>query len=427
MLGLLVSGAAAFSACTKSDATTVMNGNGEAGAAGAPNGEAGAPNGEAGAPNGDAGAPNGDAGAGGSGTPVFAGPLNPQAVIVTAAEPTAATHLLVAGTDFKTTEIASLTLATAKVDDTTVYLDGDTVATSSAGLGFAIERTNDVVHLLDGSAIKTSFDLKDLGTLKDAAIGNKAYVPLLQQSLISVLDLKAGTVSKRIDLNRYNAATDKDGSADIDSGVYDATKKIAYFVLGRIDFTSYDADFHLPCTTTKALVVGIDATTDEVVDLNGDADGEAAELSLTNPGSITLAADGSLVVVANGCYSGGKLKNNGIEVMDPTTGMSTVVYAPKTDDRLSQLILTSAPNALLGTSDSTFMPHWYKIDLSAGMLGTELMNVPDAVSFDGTNLLGVGVGGEVIKYTLATGMDSTVAAKSWAGEYSSAASTALVK
>ncbi|MEO8900877.1 MAG: hypothetical protein ABI488_04455 [Polyangiaceae bacterium] len=428
MLGLLVSGAAAFSACTTSDATTVMNGNGEAGAAGAPNGEAGAPNGEAGAPNGEAGAPNGDAGAGGSGTPVFAGPLNPQAVIVTAAEPTAATHLLVAGTEYKdSTEIASLTLATGKVDDTTVYMDGDAVATSSAGLGFAIERTNDVVHLLDGSAIKTSFDLKDLGTLKDAAIGNKAYVPLLQQSLISVLDLKAGTVSKRIDLNKYNAAADKDGSADIDAGVYDATKKVAYFVLGRIDFTSYDADFHLPCTTTKALVVGIDATTDEVVDLNGDADGEAAELSLTNPGSITLAADGSLVVVANGCYSGGKLKNNGIEVMDPTTGVSAVVYAPKTDDRLSQLILTSGSSALLSTSDSTFMPHWYKIDLAAGMLGDELMNVPDAVSFDGTNLLGVGVGGEVIKYTLATGADSTVAAMSWVGKYDFAASTALVK
>ena len=419
MLGLLVTGAAAFSACTTTDAPSVTGDTGKAGGA-SDAGAAGALNGEAGSTS--------EAGAAGSGTPMFAVALNPQAVIVTAAEPATSAHLLVAGTDFKTsTEIASLTLATGKVDDTTVYTDGDAVAASSAGLGFAIERSNDLVHLLDGSAIKTTFDLKDLGTGTDAAIADKAYVPLLQQSLITVLDLKAGTVSKRIDLSKYSDADDKDGSADIDAGVYDATKKIAYFVLGRIDFTSYDADFHLPCTTTKALVVGIDATTDEVVDLNGAADGEAAELSLTNPGSISLAANGSLVVLSAGCYTAGKLTNQGIEVLDPTTGVSVTVYSPKNDDFLAKLILTGDTNALLGTADSNFAPHWYKIDLAAGMLGDELMNVPDAVSFDGTDLLGVGTGGEVIKYTLATGVDSSIAAKSWAGNYDSAASTALVK
>jgi len=252
ILGLLVSGASAFSACT-TDSDSGKTGNGEAGAT-----------------NSEAGATNSEAGAAGTGTPMFADALNPQGVIVTAAQPAASTHLLVAGTDYKTsTEVASLTLATGKVDDTTVYTDGDAVAMSSAGLGFVIERTNDLVHLLDGSAIKTTFDVKDLGTGKDAALADKAYVPLLQQSLITVLDLKAGTVSKRIDLSRYSDPADQDGSADIDAGVYDAKKKIAYFVLGRIDFTSFDPiTFQLPCSATKALVVGIDATTDEVVDLN---------------------------------------------------------------------------------------------------------------------------------------------------------------
>lgn len=429
MLGLLVGGAVAFSACTDSTSSD--------GGAGAANGEAGSANGEAGAPGsagstGEAG--SAEAGAAGSGTPMFADALNPQAVIVTAAEPSSSTRLLVAGTDYTvSTEVANLTLATGKVEDTTVYDDGDAVATSSAGLGFVIERTNDLVHLLNGSAIKTTFDLKDLGTGKDAALADKAYVPLLKESLIAVLDLKAGTVSKRIDLSRYSDSADKDGSADIDAGVYDAKKKIAYFLLGRIDFTSFDADFHLPCSTTKALLVGIDATTDEVVDLNGDADGEAAELSLNNPGSVALAADGTLLVLSAGCYVGGKLKNHGIENLDPTTGVSTTVYVPKSEDRLTNLILTGGTNALLGTEDSTYTSHWYKFDVAAGMLGDELLNVPAAVSFDGTNLLGVrkadkgGKGGEVIKYTLATGQGSTVAAKSWAGDYGSAASTALVK
>ena len=132
--------------------------------------------------------------------------------------------------------------------------------------------------------------MKDEGTGSTVALANKAYVPLLNESTISELDLKAGTVAKRIDLSAYNVASDTDGSADIDAAVYDPAAKIAYFVLGRIDRNSYDASGHLPCTTTKALIVGIDATTDKVIDLNGTDTGEAIELSLTNPGSVALSA-----------------------------------------------------------------------------------------------------------------------------------------
>ena len=130
---------------------------------------------------------------------------------------------------------------------------------------------------------------------------------------------------------------------------------------------------------------------------------------------MALGAEGTMVVLSNGCSSAGKVTNQGIENLDPTPGVSTTVYAHKNDDYLADLILTGGTNALLGTKDSIYTPHWYKFDLAAGMLGDELLNVPDAVSFDGTNLLGVGTGGEVIKYTLATGKDSTVAAKTWAG------------
>ena len=434
MLGLIVGGTVAFQACS-SDNTAGKAGTGnEAGAAGETGSGATGPS-EAGT--------TGEAGAAGAAGAVSSLPplpsLNPQAVIVTAAEPSSSNHLLVAGTDFLTsTEIASVALDTGKVDDTTTYNDGDAVATSSAGLGFAVERTNDKVHLLNGSKIATTFDLKDLGTGTDAAIANKAYVPLLNQSLVTVLDLKAGTVSKRIDLNKYNAAGDNDGSADIDTAVYDPAKQIAYFVLGRIDITTYDANVHLPCSATKALVVGIDAKTDAVVDLNGAADGEALELSLANPSSVDLAADGSLVVLSNGCYQGTKLKSSGIEVLDPTTGASTVAYVPKTDDYLGKLILAGGSNALLGTSDSTtFQSHWYKVDLSNGMLGEELLNVPDAVSFDGKDLLGVvtsatssqlpGKPGAVVRYDISTGKATSVSTSSWAGDYSSAASSALVK
>jgi len=280
---------------------------------------------------------------------------------------------------------------------------------------------------VDGSAIKTTFDLKDLGNGDAVALADKAYVPLLQQSLITILDLKAGTVSSRIDLSKYNDPSDSDGSADIGAAVYDSTKKVAYFVLGRIDFATFDAAGHLPCTTTKALVVAIDATTDKVIDLNGAADGQAAELSLTSPSSVSLAADGSLVVLADGCYSGATLKNSGVEVVDTTTGLSQVVYASISGDFLGKLILTGASSALFDTFDSSFTSHWYQLDLTAGKLGNELTGVPDAVSFDGTNLLGVDSTGAVVSYDPATGKSTAVSKTTWAGKYTSTGSTALVK
>jgi hypothetical protein len=419
MLGLLLGGSIAYSACSSDSDARTGNG-GDAGAAGESSAGAAGSTAEAGSV--------GDAGA--AGAPVVPpAPLNPQTVIVTAAEPATSNHLLVASTDYMTaTTVGSVALDTGTLEDPSTFKDQDTIATSSAGLGFAVERSADKVNLLEGSAIKITFDLKDLGTGDDVALANKAYVPVLSESLISVLDLKAGTVSKRIDLNKYNAASDSDGSADISAAVYDATKKIAYFVLGRIDFGNLDASYHVQCSTAKALVVGIDANTDEVIDLNGDAAGEAAELELANPGSVSLAADGSLVILSSGCYTGAALKSSGVEVLDTTAGTSVVAYASTTSDYLGALFLTSGSQALIGASDSvTFTSHWYKLDLEAGKLGDELLNVPDAVSFDGKDLLGVDKTGAVVRYDIATGTSTTVSATQWVGKYSNAASTALVK
>jgi hypothetical protein len=323
--------------------------------------------------------------------------------------------------------VASVNLVAGTVDGSTTYASGDVLSVGSAGLGFAMDQTNDKVDALKLGKPTATFDLKDLGNGKAVTVTNKAYVPVLSKSFVTVLDLNAGTVAKRIDLSAYNAAGDSDGSADIDAAVYDPSKKIAYFVLGRIDFNTIDANLHLPCSTTKALLVGIDATTDDVVDLNGDTAGEGLELSLTNPRAVSLAADGSLILVSNGCYDGATLKNNGVEVADPTTGASQVVFSPSTSDYLNRLILLSGSNALLESFDSSYATHRHKFDLASGALGAELTGVPDSVSFDGTDLLGVGTGGAVLRYDITTGTSATVSATSWVGKYSSSASTSLAK
>ena len=125
ILGLILSGSTLFAACS-SDGTASVRNFGDAGSAGESNGASGA-----------AGAPDGF---------VFPDALNPQGVIVPEAGPTTFRTVLVAGSDYLTTEIASVTLGSGKVQPGEIYADGDTVALSSAGIGFALERTNDQVH-----------------------------------------------------------------------------------------------------------------------------------------------------------------------------------------------------------------------------------------------------------------------------------------
>jgi hypothetical protein len=422
ILGLiLLSAGISASACSSDGDDTSPGSGGSAGKAGS--------SGSAGAATGSAGESEGGAG------PTGPSALNPRSVLVTRAAPVTDNHLLVAGTDFTSnTEVVSVTLAPAAVGGGHTYADGDAVPASSAGLGFVLERTNDKVDLLDGGAIKTTFDITQTGDGSTVDLANKAYVGLYNKSLISVLDLAAGKVSGRIDLTEFNAASDSDGSAEITSAVYDADKKIAYFTLGRIDLNAIAADpnFHLPCSTTTSLVVGIDATTDTVLDLNGAAAGKALELTLVYPTTLAISADGSaLTVLADGCYDGATLKNQGVEVVDLTTGTSQVAYAPTGTDFLSNLILLDGTAALLNTDDANFTSHhWFKLDLGTGTLGAELMNVPDSPSYDGTDLLGVditGMVGSVVRYTIATDSTTPVTPTSWSGQYSSASGTALVE
>ncbi|HKO53181.1 MAG TPA: collagen-like protein [Polyangiaceae bacterium] len=425
ILGLLLGGALS-SACSD-----VKIGN--IGDAGAP-GEAGS-KGEAGG-KGDAGSANtGEGGAGGEGGEKpyeFPPSLNPQGVVAILPEPSAFTHLLVGASDYSAGkgEIVSITLGSGAVGKSTTYEDGDLLATSSAGVGFAVERSNDKVHLLDGGDISTTFDLKKLGT-DTAPVDSKAYVPVLNQSLIVILDLTEGRVSRRIDLSEFNAAGDSDHSAEIAEGVYAASNKIAYFVLQRIDLASYDENFRLPCSKSPGLIVGIDSETDEVVDLNGDAPGKAIELKLVNQRSLSVNSDGTaLYMLADGCYEGTNKTHQGVEVVDLTDGTTSVAYKAEGDDYLASMILTGGPDALIESLDATYATHWNKLDLTKDALGAELQGVPQAVTFDGKDLLGVevtGTVGKVVRYDLASESSTVISPKSWGGKYSSASSTALVQ
>ncbi len=115
--------------------------------------------------------------------------------------------------------------------------------------------------------------------------------------------------------------------------------------------------------------------------------------------------------------------------MDLTDGTSTLQYSDETENFLARMILTGGSDALINYF-GTDGPHWQRLDIASGTLQAELEGVPDAPSFDGTDLLGVQVTGKVgavVRYKLSTQKATVVSDTSWGGQYSVAASTALVQ
>jgi len=173
--------------------------------------------------------------------------------------------------------------------------------------------------------------------------------------------------------------------------------------------------------------VGIDATTDAIVDLNGSAAGSALELSLVDPTTLTLSADGAtLTLLAEGCYVGGTRALSGVEVVDLATHTSRIAYSSSTGDSLSDLISIDEGNALLGIGHK-----WYALNISTGVLGAELVGAPEHALLNGTDLIGVSVNvsakvGSVVRYGLNSGVSSPITATSWTGDYATLSGLALV-
>ncbi len=409
------------------------------GSGGATGGSAGSVAGTASAGAAEGGADTGAAGEGGAPTVVVPPPppqpLDPYTLVVTSAAPSSFNHVLVTGTDFATQgEVASVKLNPATIEDSTVYPDpkGDVITVGSGGLGFVLQRTLDKVTLLNGSKVQTTFDITSAGTGTSADIAHKAYVPVYNKNFISILDLSAGTVAGRIDLSQFNDPTDSDGSVNTSFAMYDPGQKIAYFVLARIDLDSYDTNGNLPCSATKSLVVGVDATTDTIVDLNGSADGTALELYLANPSAATLSSDGKTITVLDfGCYAGGQTKQ-GVELVHLDTASRTIAYAPTDDNSPGDLILLGGQQALLHAYDVNFNDFWNKLDLSTGILGAQLNNVPQGAVFDGNDVLGVTIdstsqAAAVVKYNVSNDTTTTIIGSPWVGKYSAVAGTSLVE
>jgi hypothetical protein len=433
------------------DAAAVGGGGGRSGSGGSA-GQGGAPLGGAGAGGSSGGGASGTAGAApDGGSPEAGGPdgdagspplcRSPTDGGLGAAEGAVGARISIATNDFVagTSTVTTVDLATgARLQPSTVP-DFDAVVARSDGRAFVLERTNGVLHEIgaDG-ALVSDVDLNGDG----GAIANphavvvvpgtdKAYVSLYGENAIAVVDLATGTVTGRIDLSSLLGASDADGSVDVDSGVFDPTTGRAYFVLQRVDLTTVtlQTNYQLLCGPEPGLLVGVDPTSDTLVDFAVGASGDAGtdagdagqgvmtrpyvELSLVAAQGMALdAANGRVVLVDSGCYDaadgGYTLRSHGVEAVSLATGATTTLLSPSNDNYYSRLWLLSSSSAVLGSLDGSYVDHFNLYEPGQATLGAELAGVPAGAAVETpTTLVGVR-DGDLVRYDVGSQQSETL-------------------
>ena len=264
---------------------------------------------------------------------------------------------------------------------------------------------------------------------------SKAYAALYKRNRVDVLTLGGATLAGSIDLSAFHDSADTDLAIDLQDGLITPAQDRAYFVAARIDTNSIlaDPEFRLNCTETPALLIGIDTESDSVVDLNGDASGEAIELVLKSPSSIAFDASGDALYVSSaGCFADGARTQHGVERVDLAQGTSSVMYAPSDQNYHGQLLVTGPASAVLETADDTFESHWLSFTLPDFAEPVELVGMPDTAQYDKDGsfvglALGTAMTLDVVRYDATLSQSETLVEAPWTEDLTSPAGSALVR
>jgi hypothetical protein len=317
---------------------------------------------------------------------------------------------------------------------------GDVVPYASGKRGFLLDRTDGTVLVLDRAApwtIARTIDVNqgDGGVFVNphaalVSAGAKTYVLRYGTNTIAVANADTGALSGTIDLSSFVASGDPDGLVDAFDGVYDPASGRAYALLQRIDQFAYNghADHLNPCLPFSPLVIAIDTTTDQIVDLaGGDAGAKGLALLGQNPSALVPdLAGGRLLVVQSGCYDaaaapdGGGVTEprilRGIESLTLTSKSSAWLYEHSQSDRVSGLVLADATHAFVGRKDNANTDRWYAWDPTTTALGAEIASFPANGFHHGGRIFGVGPGAvttdggfplSIVAYSIASGTIET--------------------
>jgi hypothetical protein len=293
----------------------------------------------------------------------------------------------------------------------------DAVPAVSGGRAFMLERSDGRLVTFQKDKPWLADKTIDLGPPEAGAYGlnpvavvstgAKAYVPMLSTNRIAIVDVDAGSLTGQVDLSAFVDPSDSDGLVDVFDGAYDAATHRAYFLLLEIPQLEkgIEPDRASHCIAAAPIVVAVDTTTDQLVDLNGDASGQGIALLGRNPTALVPdLARGRLLVVHAGCYQteGGDLSDagpdaqagaprvgRGVESFSLATGASTWLYSHAEPTRLSGLVVIDATRAFLSADDAFYTTHWYPWDPSNGAThGAEALAMPElAPHFVGGNAI----------------------------------------
>lgn len=340
---------------------------------------------------------------------------------------------ILVGSDYATTaQAAVIDLETSTLAGRVTFDDQDTLPYASGGRGFLLHRTQGKVSVLDAVNPATVERTLDVGVEADAgkanpyavvvSAGTEAYVLRYGQNTAPVIDLGTGAQTASIDLTSFVA--DNDGLVDVVDGAYDAASARVYLVLQRIDQTELGEapDYVGKCSGIPALVVGIDAATRSVIDLNGAKDGTAIALEAVNPWSVAWdETSRTLMVLGVGCVpqdadAGMVRAGRGIERVMVDSGATSWWWKTEQTDRPGAMVWMPGQGALVGTDDASFARHWRKLETSATEPGPDLTGVPNQPAYDGDGgLIGLeaqtdgGTGWDAVRWDPGTSSTTVIA------------------
>lgn len=284
------------------------------------------------------------------------------------------------------------------------FEDQDTVPYASRGRGFALHRTDGAVSFLDAASpfqVAHTVDIRDgdASTNPYAAIvaaGKNVYIARYAHNSVTIANSETGQAEGVIDLSAFLHPDDPDGFVEVSDGVYDPKTDRAYFLLGRIDQNDFGPgpDYVGKCVDYHAVIVGVDTNTHEIVDLNGDAPGEAIELRGQNPDTIVADFANSRLIVAHaGCYiptedeaDEPERDKRGIEAVALDSGATDWLYETKELERLSGLLWLDEDRAYVGKG---FPTQWYRWQPSQATLGDNEPSIPEHPIWDGERVVGL--------------------------------------
>ncbi|MBI2389586.1 MAG: hypothetical protein HYV09_08320 [Deltaproteobacteria bacterium] len=293
------------------------------------------------------------------------------------------------------TKVVAIDLRTGKPEGELAYV-GIASVRGRGVRAFVIDRDRDRFVALDPARPWTaawthepkSEDAPIAATI--VASASHAFVLRPTVNSIEVLELEGGKHVADVDLSGFVDPLDPDGRVDATDGFYDATAGRVYVVLAR----------HVPndplqrCTASKPLLVGIDATKHAIVDLNGEADGQAIVLAGQWPqppdgGGFLDESAKVLHLVDQGCYEPPSTApvGAGIERVDLAAGTSSRNVPSTLATPLSSLLRIDASLALVRTAPPELV--WRAWNPSTTTLGAVESGMPVVAAVDGKDVVGL--------------------------------------